>query len=79
MPPLRRMMTETERAAIKAALGSHPLAAVMDELIAVTESCYTCEHQSRDGERCTQFDEAIPQHAKGQHHECYQVRTEDPF
>ena len=73
------MMTETERAAIKAALGSNPLAAVMDELIAVKESCYTCEHLGIGSDYCLQFDEAIPQHAKGQHHECYQVRTEDPF
>ena len=80
MPPLQRMMTETERAALKAALGSHPLAQIIDQLAAVTETCYSCEHLGRDNETCLHFGEQIPREMKGQHHEqCYQVRTEDPF
>ena len=77
MPPLKRMLTETERAAIKAALPNHPIAQVIDEIIAVKESCYTCEHYY--DQHCQQFNQPVPQHERNKHHECFDIRREDPF
>lgn len=78
MPQPKRMLTETERAAIKAALSNHhQLSEVMDEIIAVKESCYSCEHYHDNF--CQLHEQTVPQYERNKHHECFNIRREDPF
>lgn len=74
MSAIRRMMTETEAAQIRAAL-PRKLQPLMDEIEYCIEHCYTCDYfeayEHKAGSRCKQFDIDIPREQQSQRQACH--------
>lgn len=80
MAPLRRLLTEREVSAVKAALPAR-LKPLMDEVEFVKENCWDCEnydgHEGHPG-KCLLHDADIPNDERGKDQPCF-VQRITPF
>lgn len=81
MAKLLRMMTTKEKAAVMAALPP-ALRDIVDEVYAVSEQCWNCNHfvvSGYDQGLCKLHDKIVPMDKRKESYECFTLGTLDPF
>jgi hypothetical protein len=78
MAAIRRPLTETEWAAVKAALPANQSFAFIHEIERIKECCWNCEqYNGFEGSpgRCLLHNSPIPNDHRGKAQECFQIRV----
>lgn len=81
MAKLLRMMTAKEKAAVMAAL-PQALRDIVDEVYAVSEQCWNCDHfikYGMDEGLCKLHDRIVPMDKRKEEYDCFTLGTLDPF
>ena len=81
MAKLLRMMTAKEKAAVMAALPQE-LRNIVEEVYAVTEQCWNCDHFIKyglDQGLCKLHNQEVPMDKRKESYECFTLGTLDPF